>query len=286
VLFRSPSPAKEARMTHVDDQTPHPGDRPVSRRTALAGGMSVAAAAALRTRFNASAQQTTPGATPVVPMSAATAPMQGFDIYVAGLHCAKNDPTMQMEAHHYCKKNAAGVYQCAIFDGNTADAILIGLEYIVDEATFQSLPADERVYWHPHNYEVFSGLLVAPTLSSDAELELMQTLLNSYGKTWHVWWTGRRDGQGKPADPVPMGDAMLQWSFNRDGQADPSLEQSFVQELGIDKEANRQTRAKLVQQAHPQEGVNALSDFFPNQSDMLLPGVEDAGPSGEATPTS
>ncbi len=30
-------------------------------------------------------------------------PMKQFDIYVVGLHCGKPDPSMQMEAHHYCK---------------------------------------------------------------------------------------------------------------------------------------------------------------------------------------
>ena len=32
------------------------------------------------------------------------APLKHFDIYVAGFHPARDDPSMQMEAHHFCKQ--------------------------------------------------------------------------------------------------------------------------------------------------------------------------------------
>ena len=48
----------------------------------------------------------------------------------------------------------------------------------------------------------------------------MRTKMNSYGKTWHVWNTGH---EGFAADQLPLGPAMLAWSFNRDGEALPSL---------------------------------------------------------------
>ena len=34
------------------------------------------------------------------------------------------------------------------------EANLIGIEYIVSERVFDSLPEAEKPYWHPHNYEV------------------------------------------------------------------------------------------------------------------------------------
>jgi hypothetical protein len=40
----------------------------------------------------------------------------------------------------------------------------------------------------------------------------MRKQMNSYGKTWHVWMSGR-------GDKLPFGDAHLAWSFNADGQA-------------------------------------------------------------------
>ena len=60
-------------------------------------------------------------------------PMKGFDIYVVGLHCAKHEPDMQMEAHHYCRQVNEDFLQCALFYGNTKDANLIGIEYIISE---------------------------------------------------------------------------------------------------------------------------------------------------------
>src|SRR4051795_11586830 len=96
-------------------------------------------------------------------------PLKDFDIYVVGLHCAKHEPGMQMEAHHYCRQVNQDFIQCVLFDGNTRDANLIGIEYIVSERLFATLPDDEQPYWHPHNYEVLSGQLVAPGLPDAAE---------------------------------------------------------------------------------------------------------------------
>jgi hypothetical protein len=191
------------------------------------------------------------------------APLSGFDIYVAGLHCAKHEPHMQMEAHHYCKQVNSDFLQCALFDGNTSRANLIGIEYIISEKLFDSLPAAEKSYWHPHNYEILSGQLTAPGLSEAAEHALMRLLVNSYGKTWHCWHTGRHDGAGSPADPLPFGDPALMWSFNRDGEADPRLRADFAASLGIDAAKQRAGRHDLASLAHPQCGVDALKDQFP-----------------------
>ncbi len=110
-----------------------------------------------------------------------TDPLAGFDIYVAGLHCARHEPQMQMEAHHYCKQVNSDFLQCVLFDGNTSRANLIGIEYIISETLFDSLPQAEKSYWHPHNYEILSGQLTAPGLPEAAEHALMRLLVNSYG---------------------------------------------------------------------------------------------------------
>lgn len=200
-------------------------------------------------------------------------PLHGFDIYVVGFHCARHDPMMQMEAHHFCQQVNADFLQCVIFDGNTSDANLIGIEYIISERLFLSLPASEQSYWHPHNYEVFSGELVAPDLPEAAERELMSLLVNSYGKTWHLWHTGRHDDQ--PGYALPIGDATLMWSFNRDGEVDESLRQNRMSHMKMDTERRRKDRQQLVQLAHPQYGVNTLRGAFPQASPSPPPGVSD-----------
>jgi hypothetical protein len=58
-----------------------------------------------------------------------TTPLRDFDIYVAGLHFAKHEPDVQMEAHHFCRQVNQDFFQCVLFDGNTTDANLIGIEY-------------------------------------------------------------------------------------------------------------------------------------------------------------
>ncbi len=208
-------------------------------------------------------------------------PVKQFDIYVVGFHCAKQDPEMQMEAHHYCRQVNGDFLQCVIFDGNTESANLIGIEYIISEQLFETLPEEEKPYWHPHNFEILSGTLVAPGLPDVAEKAMMQTLINSYGKTWHVWHTGRPDGE--MCHPLPLGDPMLMWSFNRDGELDQHLLQSRDQGMQIDTFEKRRQRQDLVRYTHPQHGVNTLKDAFTNAVQTPLPGVQDGSDASGTT---
>jgi hypothetical protein len=147
-------------------------------------------------------------------------PVAKLDIHLVGFHPMKDNPRHQMEAHHYCRQVNEDFAQCALFDAEGEDANLTGIEYIVSERLFEEFPAEERVYWHPHNGEILSGQLIAPGIPGSAEKALMRSKMNSYGKTWHTWHT--RDGL-RPGDALPRGPAMLAWSFNRAGEAVPGL---------------------------------------------------------------
>jgi Protein of unknown function (DUF1264) len=206
-------------------------------------------------------------------------PLKGFDAYVVGFHCAKHEPDMQMEAHHYCRVVNDDFLQCVIFDGNTREANLIGIEYIVSERLFDTLPAEEKPFWHPHNFEILSGQLVAPGLPDVAETSFLKQLMNSYGKTWHTWHTGRHDGKDAGMS-MPLGEAKLMWSFNREGEADERLKENRSAVMGIDVEAKRARRQNLVELAHPQHGVDAMRDEFSGTEPV--PGVVDvaAAPGG------
>ena len=201
------------------------------------------------------------------------APLKGFDVYVVGFHCPKNEPEMQMEAHHYCRVVNDDLLQCVLFDGNTKDANLIGIEYIVSEKLFETLPEDEKDYWHPHNFEVLSGQLVAPGLPSPAEKAFMKRLINSYGKTWHTWHTGRHDQGGGHA--LPFGDPKLMWSFNREGECDEALKENRNQAMGLDTAKTRAERQDFVALAHPQRGVDQMLGQFAGPTEPV-PGVVDA----------
>jgi hypothetical protein len=183
-------------------------------------------------------------------------PVKEINVYVVGFHPMKDDPSQQMEAHHFCRQVNEDFAQCVLFDGNTENANMNGIEYIISETLFETLPAAERAFWHPHNYEILSGQLVAPGLPDVAEKELMRKKMNSYGKTWHVWNTGHH---GMPGDKLPLGPPMLAWSFNADGEAAQGLVETMAGELKMDVPAKREARADLSSLAHPQEGVDVLA---------------------------
>ncbi|WP_309237532.1 OBAP family protein [Actinomadura sp. BRA 177] len=199
-------------------------------------------------------------------------PLKDFDVYVVGFHCAKDEPHNQMEAHHYCRVVNDDLLQCVLFDGNTRDANLIGIEYIVSKEMFDSLDEQEKSYWHPHNFEILSGQLAAPGLPDVAEKAFMKRLMNSYGKTWHTWHTGRHDGE--PGHALPVGDPMLMWSFNREGECDESLKRDRDENMQLDTEQKRQDRQDFVPLAGPQCGVDAMRDQFTGTEP--IPGVVDA----------
>ena len=205
-----------------------------------------------------------------------------MDVYVVGLHPMKEHPQHQMETHHFCHQVNQDFAQCALFDGNGRNANLTGIEYIISGKLFETLPEDERPYWHPHNGEILSGQLVAPGIPEIAEKALMKDKMNSYGKTWHVWNTG---AMGQAGDKLPFGPPVLAWSFNRDGEAHAGLIEQRDKKMGIDTAEKRRQRADLVPLAQPQAGVDALKAAFPQA--RPLPGVVDkkAGTAPAAAPS-
>jgi len=197
------------------------------------------------------------------------APVGKFDIYLVGFHPMKDHPEHQMTANHFCNQVNEDFAQCVLFDGNTADANLNGIEYIISEKLFASLPEEERKYWHPHNGEILSGQLRAPGIPDVAEQSLMKSKLNSYGKTWHVWNTGHH---GMEADQLPIGPAMLSWSFSREGEAIPEMVKKRDQDMGLSSQDTREQRKEWVPLARPQWGVDALKDQF-DRPTKDIPGV-------------
>ena len=186
-------------------------------------------------------------------------PLREFNLHVVGFHPLKDEPRQQMLAHHYCRIVNEDFMQCLLFDGDGADARLHGVEYIISERLFDSLPHEEKQYWHPHNHEILSGQLIAPHVPEQVERELMRRLMNSYGKTWHVWASGHPD---RAADPLPYGPARLAWSFNHDGEVEERLVEARDRKLGVSTRKRRKLRAGLSEQAHRQEGEDVLRQRF------------------------
>jgi hypothetical protein len=202
----------------------------------------------------------------------AKAPVEKIAMYLNGFHVSKDDPQKQMEAHHYCNQANEDLAQCVLFDGNTAEARMMGIEYIISEKLYATLPAEEKAYWHPHNYEILSGQLRMPGLPDVAEKEALKGKMNSYGKTWHTWMTGMHN---QKADPLPFGAPHLQWSFNKAGEDMPGMVAARDKRFDFNTADERADRRDLVSFAKPQGGVDAMAQHFPDAKSVE--GVRDNG---------
>ncbi|CRM72246.1 MULTISPECIES: OBAP family protein [Pseudomonas] len=166
-------------------------------------------------------------------------PIDALNAYLDGFHFYNGHPDVQMEAHHYCAILNEEVIQCVIYDGNRKDAKLMGVEYIISEQLFNTLPAAEKALWHSHVHEVKSGQLVAPGIPGVAEHALMEKLVHTYGKTWHTWHTDLHKR-------LPLGVPQLMMGFTADGQADAKMVAERDQRLGVDSASKKTDRADIV----------------------------------------
>ncbi len=166
-------------------------------------------------------------------------PVEALNAYLDGFHFYNGNMKGQMEAHHYCSIVNDDVTQCVIFDGNASDAKVMGVEYIVSEKLFKTLPPREKVFWHSHVHEVKSGQLIAPGIPALAEKALMKNLVATYGKTWHTWHTDLNKD-------LPYGVPQLMMGFTADGQADETMVAERDARFGVSSDEKRKDRADIA----------------------------------------
>ncbi|MBU1358578.1 MAG: OBAP family protein [Gammaproteobacteria bacterium] len=176
-------------------------------------------------------------------------PVEAINAYLDGFHFYSGNMQGQMEAHHYCSILNDELIQCVIYDGNVKDAKIMGVEYIVSERLFKTLPAEEKSLWHSHVHEVKSGQLIAPGIPQVAEHELMEKLVGTYGKTWHTWHTDREK-------ELPLGVPQLMMGFTADGQANAEMIAARDKRFGIDSAAKKKDRESIAAPAIA-EGADA-----------------------------
>ncbi|PLR37539.1 DUF1264 domain-containing protein [Chimaeribacter coloradensis] len=193
------------------------------------------------------------------------APIDAISAYLDGFHFYSGDKNGQMEAHHYVTILNDDVMQAVIYDGNGKDAKLMGVEYIISERLYKTLPPEEKVLWHSHQYEVKSGSLLAPGLPEVAEKALMGKIVNTYGKTWHTWHTDRDHD-------LPYGIPALMMGFTADGQLDQKLLKDRDTRIGIDSKERQKDRADL-----PAHAPDPLSNAWEKGKVIQLQRVEGGG---------
>lgn len=199
------------------------------------------------------------------------APLDELDAYLDGFHFYNGSLAHQVEAHHYCGHLNEDLIQCVIYDGNGAEAKLMGVEYIVLADMFASLPDAEKHMWHSHVHEVRSGQLIAPDLPDAAERALMEKIANTYGKTWHTWQTDTHAG-------LPLGTPQLMMGFTANGQADPALVQSRDERFGVSSETKKRQRVDIE---YP--GIDRQADAWQKGIVLQLVAVEQRSNGEELT---
>jgi uncharacterized protein DUF1264 len=166
-------------------------------------------------------------------------PIRAINAYLDGFHFYNGNLKAQMEAHHYCAILNDDIIQCVIYDGNVSDARIMGVEYIVSAKLFATLPSEEKALWHSHVHEVKSGQLIAPGIPDVAEHELMEKLVSTYGKTWHLWHTDMNR-------ELPIGMPQLMMGFTADGQSDAAMVEARDKRFGVSSSQKREQRADIA----------------------------------------
>ena len=165
-------------------------------------------------------------------------PLKKFNAYLDGFHFYNGNINAQMEAHHYVNQLNEDVYQAIIFDGNEGSPKIMGIEYIITPKLFKTLTEEEKKLWHSHVHEVKSGTLIAPGIPEVAEKELMEKLVNTYGKTIHTWHTDQER-------TLPVGSPMIMMGFTKDGQINKELVDARDKRFNVSTAEKRKNRADI-----------------------------------------
>ncbi|KAJ2959595.1 hypothetical protein NQZ79_g4897 [Umbelopsis isabellina] len=170
-------------------------------------------------------------------------PIKHICEHVCGFHGYAHDMTRQVHAHHMCSHVNEDFRQCIIYDSPEPTARLIGIEYIISEKLFDQLDAEEKKFWHSHDYEVRGGSLALPMPKmmpelgvEAAERQSLIDLQKTYGKTWHTWQIDR-------GDALPLGPPQLMMSFTKDGQLNADMAKKREEQEGINLEVKKKERA-------------------------------------------
>ena len=115
----------------------------------------------------------------------ATKPVDGYGGPPTGpLNAVRHvfdDPTLRV--YHFCKPNDKIMMVCQLYDSSSSNATLIGVEYMIDSKTYQTLPDREKPNWHYHKEEFSPDRANPkfPLLNDQQQKEWLVKLSESYG---------------------------------------------------------------------------------------------------------
>ena len=98
-----------------------------------------------------------------------------------------DDPTLRV--WHFCKPNDKIMMVCQLYDSNSPNATLIGIEYMITADAYKNLPDREKPNWHYHKEEFAPNRAdpKLPMLSEQQQNATLKKLEESYGKVIITW---------------------------------------------------------------------------------------------------
>jgi hypothetical protein len=117
-------------------------------------------------------------------------PVDGYNLPQGHLNAVRHnfdDPSLRVE--HFCKPHDRVMMICQLYDSNSANATLIGIEYIITQEQYDSLPNREKPYWHAHREELRPERADPrmPELSPEQAQAEMAKMLSTWGKVIITW---------------------------------------------------------------------------------------------------
>lgn len=180
-------------------------------------------------------------------------PVKQVRQHVCSFALYSHDMTRQIQTHHFLTRLNQDFLQCAVYDSDDSNARLIGVEYIVSDKIFDTLPAEEQKLWHSHAYEIKSGLWMSPHVQEFIQKSELEDLAKTYGKFWCTWQVDRGDRLplGAPALMVSPQEANL-------GIVIPELVRKRDDKYKISTEDLKCSRADIV----VPEMTNPFADYW------------------------
>ena len=197
-------------------------------------------------------------------------PTDSYTLFLADIHFYAGNLSSQYIAYHYCHFVSADFMQCALYNGRSDNARLIGNEYFITQAIFNTLPDSERNLWHSHPFEIQTGLFIAPDLNPEEELEVVQWLMGTFGKVTDTWQHYEDFPLGPPTVGLALG-LVSQVNWTLAGEMDQIFNMSTTYQQ------RQQQRAGLVTPPRTPGADNYLFSGLATNYDIYSFPIENNG---------
>ncbi|TKY71904.1 hypothetical protein E2542_SST00637 [Spatholobus suberectus] len=193
-------------------------------------------------------------------------PIKQMSQHVCTFAIYSHDMSRQIQTHHYCTRLHQRLIQCAVYDSDESDARLLGVEYIVPDDVFETMPPEEQKLWHSHAYEIKSGLWVNPRVPEIIGMPELENLAKTYGKFWCTWQADR-------GDRLPMGAPALMMSPQAvsPGLVRPELVLERDAKYNISSESLKSSRLEIPEP----EMINPMADYWKQHGKRFVIDIEE-----------